>query len=79
MQEQFVGLNRLYDLDISLLVLDERVPIDDFIMPACIDWRGYMNPKHDDYGVVSLQASFKFFVKAKVIRLLLFLSILQIP
>lgn len=53
MQEQFVGLNRLYDLDISLIVLEERVPIDDLIMPACIDWRGSMKPNHDDTGIVS--------------------------
>lgn len=80
MQEQFVGLNRLFDLDISLLVLEERVPINNLIMPACIDWRGHMSPKHDDYGVVSIEVnknSLSFFPKVKSIQLLLCLRILQ--
>lgn len=51
--EKFVGVNRLYDLDIGLIVLEKRVPVNSFIMPACVDWRGSMTPKHSESGVVS--------------------------
>lgn len=48
-----MGVSRLYDQDIALIVLEKRVPVDALIMPACVDWRGSRSPKHDEYGVVS--------------------------
>lgn len=48
------------DFNIGIIVLEKRVPIDDSIMPACIDWRGSMNPNHDEYGVVSVDLIFLY-------------------
>lgn len=52
---RFVGHNRLYDLDIGLIVLKKDVLLSAFIMPACIDWSGTMNPKPNETGIVSAE------------------------
>lgn len=54
-------MNRLYDLDIGLIVLEKRVPVDSLIMPACVDWRGDTKPSHDENGVVSLELYTSYF------------------
>lgn len=56
--ERYVGIERFFDFDIGLIVLEERVPINNLIMPACIDWTSSMNPMHEDTGIVSADIIF---------------------
>lgn len=53
--QRFVGQNRLFDLDIGLIVLKKEVLLSDLIMPACIDWSSTMNPKPNETGIVSAE------------------------
>lgn len=48
-----MGQTRQFDVDIALIVLERRVELSDFIMPACLDWGGRLKPRHNDEGVVS--------------------------
>lgn len=56
--ERYVGAEHYFDFDIGLIVLEERVPINNLIMPACIDWTSSMNPMHEDMGIVSADIIF---------------------
>lgn len=53
LHEKYVGQTRQFDVDIALIVLERRVELSDFIMPACLDWGGRLKPRHNDEGVVS--------------------------
>lgn len=51
--DKYVGQSHQFDVDIALIVLEKRVELSDFIMPACLDWRGDMKPEYGEEGVVS--------------------------
>lgn len=53
LNDKYVGQSHQFDVDIALIVLEKRVKLSDFIMPACLDWRGDMKPVHGEEGVVS--------------------------
>lgn len=52
--KRYEGVERLYGLDIALLVLSESLDINDNIMPACVDWTASMKLQPNETGVVSI-------------------------
>lgn len=56
---RYVGVDHLYDLDIALLVLTQSVTLNNYIIPACVDWSGAMGPEHNEVGYVSTYSSFR--------------------